>query len=308
VAEEPSKKRRLPSAACPGTRVQRFQDIAFVNPMHSANINLSDWTKLKDRGALAKSGAVYRSNDGALILRTGNAELIQSEAEFSANAKRRGFPVPELVDVGILPSGQGYFIELSVGDRTFAEILSREYAEGGGVSDGSFRGLTSMATRFLLAQIEYGNRQHDSSQLRDGIELPNILAGGIIDFERRFVAPAGYDVMRCLIFHRLWDFPLPDGTGTNTLWEFSRPQTSGYLQEMDLICEQQGIPSVSSYLDGFLALNAIWALCYERTEDQCRPQFWRWQWRKRVAVHCAERYLAGKPIDTGDFRRVGFEI
>jgi len=315
--------------------------------MHSDNIDLNEWTKIKDRGALTKFGAVYRSCDGMLILRTGNAELITSEAEYSADAGRRGFPVPELVATGILPSGMGYFIERSVGERTFAEILRREYEEYGRVSDESFQNLTNMAGRLLAAQIAYGNRQHDTSQLRLGIQLPNvlhensdvspdllesvvakveddtsglpvvlshgdfapfnILAGGIIDFECRFIAPAGYDVIRCLIFHRLWDFPQPDGTGTNALWEFSPSQMSGYLREMDQVCAQSDVPPVSPFLDAFLVLNAIWALCYERTEDRHSPQFWRWQWRKRVAVHCAERFLAGTPIDMGDFRRIGFE-
>jgi len=75
---------------------------------------------------------------------------------------------------------------------------------------------------------------------------------------------------------------------------------------MDQICSQFNVPSVSQLLDGFLALNAIWALCYEKAEDRASPQYRRWQWRKQVAVHCAKCYLSGEPIDFWAFRKVGF--
>ncbi len=306
--------------------------------------DFEDWIFVKERGAISCTGSVYHSPDITLYLRTGEESVIRQEAEFGRRTWQSGFPVPEVTDIGMLPNGLGYFIEASVGSENFGELLRREYAATGSVSDKTFADFCEISLRFLAAQLEPSCRQSGPSQMRDGIQLENvqqqnpdvadlleqavakaeeraktlplvlthgdlspfnILPGGVIDFELRFVAPAGLDAVTAIAFQRLWDHPKPDGTGTMRLWDFDRKQIADFLSKADTLFAAQGLPPLSAFFDDFLLLKAIWALSYERPPDLSSAQFQRWQWRKRVATYCAENYLLEKPIETESFRAVG---
>ncbi len=308
--------------------------------------NLEDWTFVKQRGAIAHSGDVYRSSDGSLYLRTGEAAAIESEAAFVRTAWQNGFPVPELTEIGQLPGGSGYFIERSAGTENFADSFGREYAATGTISDETFGVFLRVGLDFLTAQVSLPCRQRGPSELRAGIQLANvlhrnpdlagllepavaraeqrlqnlplvlthgdlspfnILPGGVIDFEERFVAPAGLDAVTAIAFHRLWDHPTPNGIGTMRLWNFNHSQITAFLAQADAIFAAQGLPALSIYFDDFLMLKAIWALSYEKPDDLQSPQAQRWLWRKRVAVYCAECVLANKPIESESFRAIGLK-
>lgn len=306
--------------------------------------NLEEWLFVKERGALARNGSVYRSPDSSFYLRTGEAGTVQSEAEFGRKMWQNGFPVPEVTEVGQLSDGLGYFVEKSIGTESFGDRLGREYAASGNISSATFVALCETVLRFLAAQISSSCRQPGPSELRAGIQLANvssenpdvadlltravakaeertkelplvlthgdlspfnILPGGVIDFEVRFVAPAGLDAITAVAFQRLWDFPLPDGTGTMCLWDFSRQQIADFLSQADALFAAQGYPLLSAFFDDFLMLKAVWALSYERPNDLSSAQIQRWQWRKRVAAYCAETFLLEKPIGSESFRTIG---
>jgi len=306
--------------------------------------NLDDWMFVKERGATVRNGDVYRSLDGDFYLRTAEAAAIGREAEFGRMAWQKGFPVLEVTEIGQLPGGPGYFIEKSVGVENFGDLLGREYVATGSISDETFDAFRAVSLQFLADQINPPCRQSGPSELRAGIQLENvssenpdiadlleravtnvecrlqeiplvlthgdlsafnILPGGVIDFEERFVAPAGLDAITSIAFQRLWNHPKPDGTGTMRLWDFSRQQIADFLSQADALLAAQGLPSLSAFFDDFLMLKAIWALCYERPDDLSSAQAQRWQWRKRVAAYCAECCLAGKPIESELFRAIG---
>ncbi len=306
--------------------------------------NLEDWIFVKERGATAHIGDVYRSSDGGLFLRTGEVAAIRNEAAFGKMLWQNGFPVPEVTEVGQTPDGLGYFIEKSVGIENFGHLLGREYAATGRISDETFETFSAISLQFLAAQLNPLCRQYGPSQIRAGIRLENVLSqnpdvadlleqaaaqakkrtqelplvlthgdlspfnimpGGVIDFEERFFAPAGLDAITSIAFQQLWDHPKPDGTGTMRLWDFSRRQVADFLSEADALFAAQGLPLLSAFFDDFLMLKAIWALCYERPNDLSSAQTQRWQWRKRVAAYCAECCLAGKPIESELFRAIG---
>ncbi len=308
--------------------------------------NLEDWIFVKERGAIARSGSVYCSSDGKLYLRTGEAAAVRAEAEFGREMSLQEFPVPEVIEIGQFPGGLGFFIETSVGTENFGDALEREYAATGGIGDVTFAAFCKISLRFLAAQISPVSRQSGPSQTRDGIQIANvlhqnpeltglleqavtqaeqriqalplvlthgdlspfnILPGGVIDFEERFVAPAGLDAVTCIAFQKLWDHPLPDGAGTMRLWDFDTGQTADFLAQADAIFAAQGLPALSDHFDDFLMLKAIWALSHERPDDLQSPQARRWLWRKRVAVYCAECVLADKPIDSKSFRTIGLK-
>ena len=308
--------------------------------------DLKNWLFIKERGALAHFGDVYRSADGRFYLRTGEAVTIFSEAEYGRMAWQNGFPVPEVTEIGTISDGLGYFIEKSVGTDNFGDLLGCEYTVAGSISDETFAAFCTISLRFLAAQLKPSCRQSAPSELRAGIHLQNvqqqnpditelleravakaeertltlplvlthgdlspfnILPGGVIDFEARFIAPAGFDAMTCITFQRLWDHPRPDGTGTMRLWDFSQRQIAGFLSQADALFLAQRLPPLSAYFDDFLMLKAIWALSYERPADLSSAQVQRWQWRKRVAAYCAERVLAEQPIKSDQFRTIGLK-
>ncbi len=300
---------------------------------------------MKERGAIFRAGAVYRSPDGSLYLRTGSEAAIRAEAEFAEAAWREGFPVPEVTDVGVFATGLGYFVETSAGEEDFGRLLGREFAGAGRISDALFEAYRGVTLRFLAAQLKPSCRQPGPSKLREGVRLGNVLREnpdlpedlferavakaeertrdlplvlthgdltpfnvlpvGVIDFEERFVAPAGYDAITCVTFQQFWDHPLPDGSGTMRSYDFSRTQIDGYLRGMDAACAAACAPALSPFFDDFLMLKAIWALCYERPSDMASAQVTRWKWRRRVATYCAEHYLSDAPIESESFRAVG---
>lgn len=261
-------------------------------------------------------------------------------------AWQNGFPVPEVTETGQLPGGLGYFVEKSVGTENFGDLLGSEYAATGNISDETFEDFCAISLQLLAAQINPSCRQIRPSELRSGIQLENVLSqnpdladlfdravaqaenkmqvlplvlthgdlspfnimpSGIIDFEERFVAPAGLDAVTSIAFHQFWDHPKPDGTGTMRFWDFSRRQAADFLSEADALFAAQGLPLLSAFFDDFLMLKAIWALCYERPDDLNSAQTQRWQWRKRVAAYCAECCLAEKPIESESFRAIGLK-
>lgn len=308
--------------------------------------NLEDWTFVKQRGAIAHSGDVYRSSDGSLYLRTGEAAGIRSEAAFVKTAWQSGFPVPEVTEIGPLPGGLGYFVEKSVGTENFGDLFGREHSATGNISDETFGIFLRVSLDFLTAQVNPFCRQKGPSELRAGIQLANVrhqnpdltillelavakaeqrlqnlplvlthgdlspfnlLPGGVIDFEERFVAPAGLDAVTAIAFQHLWDHPMPDGAGTMRLWDFSQQQVTAFLDQADAIFTAQGLPTLSVYFDDFLMLKAIWALSYEKPDDLQSAQARRWLWRKRVAIYCAECILADTPIKSEAFRAIGLK-
>lgn len=303
-----------------------------------------DWIFVKERGAISRTGSVYHSPDSSLYLRTGEESAVRQEAEFGRRTWQNGFPVPEVTEIGQLPGGLGYFIEASVGTDNFGDLLGCEYAATGSISDKTFADFCKISLQFLAAQLKPSSRQSGLSQMRAGIQLDNvrqqnpdvaglfeeavtkaegrtktlplvlthgdlspfnILPGGVIDFELRFVAPAGLDAVTSIAFQRLWDHPKPDGTGTMRLWDFNRQQVADFLSQADALFAAQDLPVLSVYFDDFLMLKAIWALCFERPADLNSAQVQRWLWRKRVATHCAENYLLEKPIESERLRWIG---
>lgn len=308
--------------------------------------DLKNWVFVKERGAIAHTGDVYCSPDSSLYLRTGEAAAIRNEAEFGRMVWQNGFPVPEVMEIGTLSGGLGYFIETSAGTENFGEVLGREYAATGSISDKNFAAFCEISLRFLAAQLKPSCRQSGPSELRDGIqienvlrenpdvadlleravakaeertkELPlvlthgdlspfNILPGGVIDYELRFIAPVGIDAVTSIAFQRLWDHPQPSGSGTMRLWDFDSQQIAGFTAQADALFAAQALPLLSAFFDDFLMLKAMWALSYERPANLQSPQAQRWRSRKRVAAYCAECALSGKLIESELFRSIGLK-
>ncbi len=300
------------------------------------------WLFVKKRGPDRRSGDVYRSADNALYMRTGEAHAIHSEAEFVKMAKEQGFPVPKVVDIGLFPDGVGCFVETALGTENFSSLFRREYTTTAKVGDALFDTFCTVVLQFLAAQLRPFCRQPGPSQMREGLrigkvehqdpdiaslveqaivkaenrmqKLPlvfthgdlspfNIMPQGVIDFEERFIAPAGYDAITSVLFQRFWDYPKPDGTGSMILWDFNQQQINRFLLQADQLYSAEGVPPLSAFFNDFLMLNGVWALALvsDQVEDMDAFEVQHWQWRKKVALYCINCYLADQPIQSQAF-------
>lgn len=296
------------------------------------------WAYVKDR--LLDRGQVYRSFDNSQYLRIGTISGINAEAAFVRNLHQRGFPVPEVLGQGEI-NGLGYYIERSIGKVSFGERFQNEYTSRGKVNDTTFTAYCDMMCQFLAAQLDSANYIKGTSEVRKGIHLANVLEEnpdintnqielcvkkiedklqvlpltlthgdfspfnmfeeGIIDFEYRFIAPVGYDVLTGATLQRFWNYTGTDGK-TQLEFDLNAEQIAHYLDKVDAEAERQGIKDLSRFTDEFVLLKAIWSLAYEKQFARQSGNTLKWDFRKTVLTYCMKQYLHDKPIDTNQFR------
>ncbi len=306
-------------------------------------INLDEWILIKNRGALVRTGAVYRSQDSKYILRTGGKDEIQNEADFAQKLYHVGFPIPAPVERGEIDGEVSYFVETSVGNKTFGEMFASDYRDIGKINDDLFKKFTETVKLFAVAQLDNSNRELETIQLVEAIQLGNVLLenpdlpedlintamekfkkrtnllpvvishgdftpfnimeGGVIDFETRVMMPFGYDIVTGVVFQKFWDHPKPNGSGTMKLWDFSNEQLTSYFDQIDMLCKKYNISNISDFKNDFIFLKSIWALSYEKDEVYSA----RWEWRKKVMLSCMHKYISDLEIDSNSFPEIGLQ-
>lgn len=298
------------------------------------------WEYVKDR--TLERGQVFRSADGMQYMRTGEPERIAEEVAFARQVQANGFPVPEVQEDGLLPdSDLAYYIEKSLGGQTFGIQFMDEYALDGKVSDTTFDHYIAIVVHFLQAQLDSRNRHAGPSELRQGVnvqnvleenpdidadrmeqavqraesrlsQLPlvlshgdfgpfNILDNGVIDFEHKFIAPVGFDVLTSPFSGRFWNFT--QNGNYKLVFDFSEEQIARYMAAIDRAAAEHGVDNLSQYTDDTVFLKAVWSLSFEKTAATLYglgPE--KWHWRRDTVKYCLDRYLDGKPIDTATFR------
>ena len=299
-----------------------------------------EWTYIKDR--LLDRGQVYRRFDSSQYLRTGTIEEINAEVGFVRNLRQRGFPVPEVLGQGEI-NGLGYYTERSVGKVSLGEHFQSEYVSQGKVSDTTFTAYCEMTCKFLAAQLDPANRINGESDLRKGIHLANVLEEnpdidadqieryvtkiedklqippltlthgdlspfnmfeeGIIDFEHKFIAPVGYDVLTSATDQRFWNYTGVDGK-TQLEYDLSAGQIAYYLDRIDAVAKQHGVEGFLKFTDEFVLLKAIWSLAHEKEFASQSGNILKWDFRKAVLIYCMEQYLHNEPIDTNKFKEL----
>lgn len=307
--------------------------------MKTLEFHNQTWEYVKDR--TLERGQVFRLADGSQYLRTGNQAQIAEEAAFARHVQASGFPVPEVLEEGTLPDGTAYYTEKSLGGETFGVQFYHEHKQHKQVSDETFNRYIATSVRFLRAQLDPQNHLKGPSELREGSNIENvleenpdidsgrleaafrkttirlgrlplvlshgdfgpfnILANGVIDFEHKFTAPVGFDVLTNVFAGRFWNF---EKNGQHMLaFDFSEEQIARYLSAIDEAATALDVEQLSQYTDDMLLLKAIWSLSYEKRAAELHgtgPE--KWQWRKGTLEYCLDRYLAGEPIDTTTFR------
>lgn len=289
-------------------------------------------------------GAVYTNEAKDKFLRTANKEEIRGEVNLTRDLKERGFPVPTVLDHGEFGGGLFYYIESSIGTRTFGELFKKETDEHGGVTDKTFNAFTEVALRYASAQFNERNFvPQNRADISRTILLYNVLrnhppsedARPEFDEAIKRVAdrvtelPFGYlqsDLNAYNILengvidfenasHGPVGFDVMTNVSFGRLWPriarayvVSDEQIGRYNDRVDELAIANKLPKMTEYRNEFLLLKAVRATNKMGTEQhrKCNPQFWTW--RVRVRDWCIQKYLKGEQIHTREFERVGGEV
>ncbi len=297
-----------------------------------------EWAYIKDR--VLGRGKIYRSLDGTQYMHTGSVAEVGNEANFIEQLHGLNFPVPRILSKGEI-GGINYYIEESVGDMSFGEKFRHEYTLHQKVTGETFEGFCNIACQFLEAQLN--NPTDRRSEIREGVHLSNVLqenpdlrdkifpcismietnlqqiplvlthgdfsprntfTKGVIDFEHRFIAPVGYDVLTGITIQRFWDFKDSDGE-TQLDFDVESGQVADYFRKLDNIAEHYKIGQLSRFADDFVVLKAIWSLAYEKQFASQTGNNLKRNFRKAVLVYCMDQYMNGRPVDTSSFKKFG---
>lgn len=298
----------------------------------------TDWDFVKAR--TIGQGSVYLSINGDRYLRTGPKDSIRAEAEFAKTLHDMGFPTPEVLSDGEIDADTYYFTETSLGTRTFGDIFREEYTATGVIEEASFDQYCHIASLFLVAQLKSAPILREQGNLRDGVNLdnvieenpdlgkedleeafamaearvvnlpqvlthgdlgpPNMLPGGVIDFEHKFIAPVGFDVITSPFTGRFWNFTAHDGT-SHLFYDFNEKQIRKYLNIIDATADDLGLENLSNFTDDMVLLKAIWQTSFEKQIAKKLGNNYRWQNKRGNLRYCINQYVAGLPIDTTTF-------
>lgn len=232
--------------------------------------------------------------DTSTYLRIGPAPTIEANLRAHRSLEAAGFPVPNVISEGT-QNEEKYFIENSVGEKTFRIRFAEEVKVNGAISDTSFNEFIEISRQYIQAQssatvprdeqlfldfshlealcIElptYAERirkaaAHHIAQLEvfpfvlsHGDFSPNnIFAEGIIDLEDALSAPFGYDAI-CSVATADW---YPDGVDFEfevTPYHFTIAQKETYAHVCDAVSTQAGHPPISEYAGHFEFFRAVW--------------------------------------------------
>jgi hypothetical protein len=298
----------------------------------------TNWNFVKTR--TLGQGAIYLSTHGDRYLRIGSDDDIRDEAEFAKNIHDMGFPVPEVLSEGAIDADTYYFTESSLGTQTFGDTFREEYRDSAAIDEGSFGQYCRVASLFLVAQLRSAPSSGEKSNLRDGVNLDNVieenpdlskealekafakavarvailplvlthgdlgpfnmLPGGVIDFEHKFIAPMGFDVITSPFVGRFWNFTKPDGT-SQLAYDLSERQIKHYLDTIDSTASNLGLENLSSFTDDMVLLKAIWETSFEKQIAEDLGNNYRWQNKKETLRYCVNQYMVDLPIDTSTF-------
>jgi hypothetical protein len=289
---------------------------------------MSDWEFVKER--TAADGAVWRSADGSLYKRTGDAEL-GAEADFQRMVAGLGYPVPEIVEAGN-ENGHYFVIERAIGDTSLHDAALADAKHGGQVGGQVVHMAANVAARLLQAQAAHPlpltswferaafaaevfeeNPDLDTARVHDAVKraldrmddlpmvrghldygLPNVLEAGIIDWQHHGSVPLGYDVYPAL------DIVAFKGGGKG--YTISPEQRTAYTAALDAATVPLVGQRVSGFLGDFLFVKCFFFLALMRPSNPARhDKHVKWQYRRALFMMGLELYESTTTIDTGTF-------
>jgi|SRR3990167_6195978 len=265
--------------------------------------------KLSRRGQVA----VYTS--GELYARVGERGVIERMLTLHKKFEEFGFPVPEIVGQGTL-SDKGYFLEKSLGEKCFSYLFQDDIEKHSAVLPELFDKFISVTEKFAKAQLRTAGSDGSGTSLDELIrprdlvkELPeyaekilklyekavsalkifplvltqgdfcshNLFPAGVIDFEKAYYAPAGYDIVTN-IFQNDY-FPVSRKYEYYQFYSLTDEHKALYYKRLDALYREAGLPKLSKYREHFKYCRAVWHTA--RNSRVPKLQKWRYELFKK---------------------------
>lgn len=270
--------------------------MVYENPRNSPGERLTqiqvDGTSFSFIRGQRSGSAVYKSADS--FLRIGDAQKINASLELHKRMEHFGFPVAPLLAEGIV-GGQQYYIETSLGEKHLGELFAEDMKGVNEISEATFRDFLDISEKFARAQLNTKINWRDYEGFSKGIhldsmceELPeyaesmnerfsqvkqktaslpfvlthgdfnpnNLYPDGVIDFEDSFYAPYGYDQISAITHINY--FPDDSGFEHTAGYRFTEAQRRVFLERMDTIWKEAGLPALSEFEQDFEYCRALW--------------------------------------------------
>lgn len=279
------------------------------------NFNNISYELVKER----RNGTrILRAEGGEAFVRVGAPAVIAEELRLHRRLIAQGYPVPEILEEGVLPNGNAFFREASAGDAHFGELFRSDVQRTGVIEPETFDAYRRVIEKFVRAQESdvVAGQNWESVFLATHVdvlieELPekkaeimamwekaksaltdvpfvlchgdfnpfNILRDGVIDFETAFEGPFGYDLVSACASIR-W-FPTDGDAEFIAGYAFSATQREQLLALA---------PTVAQHFDALFILRSVWHLV--RMHKYPKLQAWRY-----AQFHTLlPRYLAGESL------------
>ncbi|MDO8482811.1 MAG: hypothetical protein Q7S86_03265 [bacterium] len=257
--------------------------------------------------------AIYTS--GELYARVGEREPVEKMMELHAKFDGLGFPVAAIAGRGEINAGT-YYLEESLGEKRFSELFRDDMEMYGFISPELFESFLLVSEKFARAQFGSAVSTTEGLSLIDIIrpsdladELPevgeqllkrfeeavsvlkvfpsvltqgdfnphNLFPQGVIDFEKIYYAPCGYDLVTNIC--HINQFPESHEYEYYRGYFFSKDQEDSYYKRFDAIYVEAGLPKLSDYKGYFEYCRAIWSAA--RNHRAPKLQQWRYELFKK---------------------------
>jgi len=263
----------------------------------------------------SRRGEVFVYTSGKFYARVGESPVIEKMLVLHKKFDEFGFPVPAITGQGEIAAG-AYYLEESLGEKRFSELFRDDMEKYGSISTGLFETFLRISEKFARAQLRSAAEEPNSLSLTDIVrprdlaeELPefgerilkrynealsalkvfplvltqgdfnphNLFPTGVIDFEKIYYAPAGYDLVTN-IFHINW-FPESRDYEYYRGYSFTPKQQKLYYKRLDTLYMDARLPKLSEYQQHFEYCRAIWSTA--RNQFAPKLQHWRYELFKR---------------------------
>ena len=258
----------------------------------------------------SRRGDVSIYNSGELFARVGEQNVIEPMMTLHKKFVEFGFPVPEIVAQGEV-DGKKYFLEKSLGEKFFSFLFEDDIKKYGVISPELFEKFISITEKFAWAQFQTKVSSANGLSLTDLIgpkdlaeELPeygekimklygealnkiknlplvlthgdfcshNLFPDGIIDFEKAYFAPVGYDIVTNIFQNKY--FPTSREYEYFQYYVVSQEQENLYYERLDALYREAGLSEISKYREPFEFCRAVW----HTARNNSSPNLQRWRY------------------------------
>ncbi len=266
-------------------------------------------------GTQRSGAAVYRGENA--YLRIGEKTAIAHDLLQHRLMEKHKYPVAPIITEGEL-GGKGYFIEKSLGSKSFRAIFQEDYLDRSHVADTHFSRFLAVMKKLYGMQIKARTPEWNTSDFAAGVnvtklsqELPvyreqietrfvhaverlkkmpgvlthgdcnpaNVYEKGIIDLEDSFIGPLGYDVVSSIMTID-WS-PLTRDFEFHAQYKFTDEQKDSYVKSFSTMNTKVRLPSLSTHYDDLAFCRAIW-LCSGMHEW---PRIQQWRFEKFITTY-----------------------